>query len=190
MLQPVAALAKKFNVAVLVVSHRRKSGGGKSADLAALGSIGFVGISRSVWHLFLDSENPNRRKLLPGKMNLCKQPTGLAFSIEGGHQPRIVWEAEELSISADEEEVNQQESPGPKPEKRQECEDWLDGFLITPRGATEVFANAAALGYSHSTVTRSSSKVKKKQTRQGWIWERDIPQKTTQNVNPECQPPN
>lgn len=65
-LAPLAALADKYNVAVLVVAHRRKNGGSHADDLA-LGSRAFTGIARVVWHLSRDTENKSRRLLLPGK---------------------------------------------------------------------------------------------------------------------------
>ena len=47
LLAPIARLAEKYELAVLVVAHRRKSSGGSADDLA-LGSRAFTGIARAV----------------------------------------------------------------------------------------------------------------------------------------------
>lgn len=88
-LAPIAKLAEKYGPAVLVVAHRRKSAGTVADDLA-LGSRAFTGIARAVWHLTRDTDNKERRLLLPGKNNLAREKDGLAFSIIGeparGHE--------------------------------------------------------------------------------------------------------
>ena len=56
-------LAEKYGPAVLIVAHRRKTGGNIADDLA-LGSRAFTGIARSVWHLTRDSDDKSRRLLL------------------------------------------------------------------------------------------------------------------------------
>ena len=86
---PVAALAEKFDVAVLVVCHKRKGVAG-NADETAMGSVGFVGLARQVWHLSADTKNADRRLLLPGKSNLAKRAEGLAFTIAGNPAARAV----------------------------------------------------------------------------------------------------
>jgi 5S rRNA maturation endonuclease (ribonuclease M5) len=101
-LSPVASLAEKYGPAVLVVAHRRKSTS-TNADDTALGSRAFTGIARAVWHLSRDPVNKNRRLLLPGKNNLAREGTGLAFSIIG--EPSAVslqWEDQPVEMTADE----------------------------------------------------------------------------------------
>ena len=63
-LAPLAELARRRNVAVLLVAHTKK-GGASTADESALGSRAFTGIARSVLHLMRPKENPSRRLLLP-----------------------------------------------------------------------------------------------------------------------------
>ena len=72
-LAPLAQLAEEMGVSVLIVMHTRKSGGG-SADERALGSRAFVGIARVVLHLLPDAADPDRRLLLPGKINVAPRP--------------------------------------------------------------------------------------------------------------------
>lgn len=159
-LAPLAALAEKYNCAIVIVAHRRKSAA-VSADDMALGSIGFVGLSRAVWHLSRDENNPERRLLLPGKMNLCRQPDGLAFSI-GGEPAAIQWEDEPVKLSADQqlEKVNGTTRFGPEPEARNNATDWLRKLLTAGSMLVEsVKENAKAAGVSWRTVERAAATI-------------------------------
>lgn len=98
-LAPIGKLAEQHGAAVLTVAHRRKSGG-TTADDTALGSRAFTGIARSVWHLYRDTENRNRRLLLPGKCNLSVEQDGLAFSI-AGEPASVHWERDRVAMHAD-----------------------------------------------------------------------------------------
>jgi RecA-family ATPase len=138
-LAPVARLAEKYGVAVLVVCHTRKSPG-TNADEQTLGSRGFVGIARAVWHMTRDSEDKSRRLLLPGGQNLAGDVAGLAFTING-EPARLVWEREPVAMSADDAlaaacEKPRREKPGPAPEKRDEAVEWLTELLADGPGLT------------------------------------------------------
>jgi hypothetical protein len=102
-LAPLAQMADRLGIAVLIVMHTRKSGGAGGADERALGSRGFVGIARVVMHLLPDANDDGRRLLLSGKVNVGKKPSGLAFRIvgdEGSASP--AWEQTPVTITADE----------------------------------------------------------------------------------------
>ncbi len=127
-LTPVAKLAEKYGVAVLVIAHRRKSGGSFADDLA-LGSRAFTGIARAVWHMTRDNSNKARRLLLPGKNNLGPEGGGLAFTI-CGEPPAIVWERDPVAMNADDalaaENDGGNRRPGPEPEARNQAVEWLE----------------------------------------------------------------
>ena len=159
-LAPLAALAEKYDCAVLIVAHRRKSAAA-SADDMALGSIGFVGLSRAVWHLSRDGNNPERRLLLPGKMNLCRQPDGLAFLI-GGEPAVIVWESEPVKMSADDHqaEVNGAVKRGPEPEAKNAAKEWLEKLLSSgSKRVSEIRTQSTAAGLSWRTVQRAADTI-------------------------------
>ena len=99
-LAPVGKLAEEHDVAILLVAHKRKAQG-QFADDTVLGSRAFTGIVRSVWHLSAAPEDATRRLLLPGKSNLAKQATGLAFSITGD-PVCLEWEPDPVEMNADE----------------------------------------------------------------------------------------
>ncbi|MGC9261570.1 MAG: AAA family ATPase [Phycisphaerae bacterium] len=160
-LAPLAALAEKYGCAILIVAHRRKSAAA-SADDMALGSIGFVGLSRAVWHLSRDENNPERRLLLPGKMNLCRQPDGLAFSI-AGEPAAIQWESEPVQMSADDHNsaVNGVAIRGPKPEARNTAEEWLSRYLSGgSKRVSEIRGESTAAGLSWRTVQRAADAIR------------------------------
>ena len=162
-LAPVAGLAEKYNTAVLVVCHTRKSPG-TNADEQTLGSRGFVGIARAVWHMSRDRENKSRRLLLPGGQNLAREPSGLAFTISG-EPARLCWEREPVAMTADDALADERRAgskdtrgrPGPAPEKRDEAADWLTAILASgPRPAADILEQwTAGEGGSKKTLARA-----------------------------------
>jgi hypothetical protein len=81
LLAPVSDLAVKHKVAVVVVSHLNKGGGGE-AMTRVTGSLAFVAAARAAYVVQKDPEDPKRRLFQPIKNNLGVDDTGLAFRIE------------------------------------------------------------------------------------------------------------
>lgn len=160
-LAPVALLAERYGVAVVIVAHRRKSSGSFADDLA-LGSRGFTGITRSVLHLTRDPKDKARRLLLPGKCNLSAPPDGLAFSISGD-PARIWWERDPVKLDADEALAaeNAANHPGPDPETRTAAVDWLrEALAVGPRLAKELYEEAReGEGISRRTLERARGEL-------------------------------
>jgi hypothetical protein len=79
-LNPLALLAEKYNVAILMISHLNKS-----ETLKALyrltGSVGFVAAARSVYAIARDEEDKDRRLFIPLKANLAVDAKTLAWRI-------------------------------------------------------------------------------------------------------------
>ena len=139
-LTPLAELARRRKVAVLVVMHRRKSTGEGGADETAMGSRGFTGIARSVWHVTRDANDKKRRLFLPGKQNLAEELPGLAFRI-AGEPPRVEWEREPVNMTADEglEAERQASRPGPEADALEDAKAFLLAALSAgPRLAKDV----------------------------------------------------
>jgi putative DNA primase/helicase len=161
-LAPVARLAEKYGVAVLIVAHRRKSGG-TNADETALGSRAFTGIARAVWHLSRDPNNKFRRLLLPGKNNLSVEGTGLGFTI-AGHPPALRWESEPVMLSADEgleaENSAIEPRPGPEPKVRSAASAWLSALLAHGETAVaKVKEEAKGAEFAWRTVQRAADEL-------------------------------
>ena len=126
-LAPISKLAEKYGPAVLIVCHTRKSSA-ESADDMTLGSRGFVGLARSVWHVMRDRENKNLRLFLPGKNNLAAQSGGMSFSI-GGDPPCVMWDKTPVTMTADECIAAQASKPGPDAGERKQAGEWLRNLL-------------------------------------------------------------
>ena len=176
-LAPVAKLAEKYGPAVLVVAHRRKSGGSFADDLA-LGSRAFTGIARAVWHVTHDGDDKARRLLLPGKNNLAPEGSGLAFTI-CGEPPAIVWERDPVAMSADDALVAENESgsrrPGPEPEARNQAVEWLQDLLRDgPMASAKIKDEAKEAGYAWRTLHRAKDELGIKPYREqfggAWMW--------------------
>ena len=160
-LAPVAKLAEQYNVAVLAVMHTRKAPSA-SADDTVLGSRGFVGLARAVWHLFEDDNNKNRRLLLPGKNNLAEAQPGLAFSING-EPPKVTWEPEPVHMHANEiaAAIGQPLRPGPDDVAQREAEAFLRDALSNGSRLARDVEDQATQGHdiSKSTLKRAKKKV-------------------------------
>src|SRR5262249_14497634 len=77
-LAPLAALAERFAVAVVGISHLAKADQ-RRALYRALGSVGFVAAARTVFAIGKDANDPERRILVCVKNNLASMPPALAF---------------------------------------------------------------------------------------------------------------
>jgi hypothetical protein len=97
LLAPLAALAMRHELAVLLVAHLNKSAGVQALH-RIVGSIGFAAAVRMVYFLARDHDNDARLLLVPGKANLAPMGmAGLSYELEsvdlGGGivAPRIRW---------------------------------------------------------------------------------------------------
>jgi hypothetical protein len=81
LLDPLAQLADRLGVTILGVSHFNKATGA-SAAARVLGSVGAVNSARAAFAVLPDTQDPDRRLLLPIKANLSKRPRGLAYALE------------------------------------------------------------------------------------------------------------
>jgi len=98
-LAPLAALAEKYDIAILIISHLNKDDA-KKLIYRTTGSQSYVNMARAVWAIAEDEDAEDRRFLMPVKQNLSKKPLALAFSITDDQG--IVFENEPVKIVADE----------------------------------------------------------------------------------------
>lgn len=172
-LAPLAMLAQRFNVAVVLVAHQRKSAATHADDLL-LGSRAFTGIARSVLHLLRHPDDEERRLLLPGKANLCRPAAGLAFTING-EPARLVWEDRPVDLTADGVIAALAGGGG---EKRSEVDDaaaWLGDLLADgAKPVKEVIREAKEAGHSERTVKRAKALIRAVARKEafggGWAW--------------------
>jgi putative DNA primase/helicase len=172
MLTPLVALAGRFGVAVLCVTHLRKSAG--AAIYRAISSIAFAAAARAVWAVASDPEDGEHRLLLAVKQNLSASAGGLAFRIETlNNVPRLAWEPGTVALAANDVlgNVEMQDQS-----ERREAKEWLKDFLADgPVAAKKIQAEAKAAGFSLMTVRRAKealSVVASKSGYQGaWEWQ-------------------
>jgi hypothetical protein len=168
LLAPVAKLAEKYGVAVLIVAHRRKSFGDVADDLA-LGSRAFTGIARAVWHLSSDPGDKRRKLLLAGKCNLAAAADGLAFEI-AGNPPSIQWERDPVKMSADEALAKESSGGrrGPDPKALAAATDWMKTVLadLAEHPVEKLKELAKAAGHNWRTVERARKAL-------GALWQRE-----------------
>jgi hypothetical protein len=155
MLAPLAELASVHRVAILTVTHLSKSGGSK-AVYRAMGSLAFAAAARAVWAVTKDPTNPERRLLLPAKLNLARDPDGLAYRIIDG---RVAWEYEPVRMHADDAFAAEEESHHQTAQRgleRREAAAWLGERLAAgPAPSIQVLADAKEHGISERTLRRA-----------------------------------
>jgi hypothetical protein len=166
-LQPLAALARSRDVAVLLVCHYRKSGS-PVADDNIMGSRAFTALARNVWHIYADPDNEDRRVMLAGKSNLGRPADGLGFVVQevtiaklSTPVPAARWEPEPLEMLADQWLAETEFKPkkrGPKPEKLAAAEEWLAGFFATNPvvPSKEVTDAARAAGFTNPKLLHAA----------------------------------
>lgn len=149
LLAPLAKLAEEQSVAIVLVTHMSKSGGGR-AMYRAMGSVAFIAVARTAWAVIKDSENTARRLLLPVKNNVGNDRDGLAYSlVDRDGSAAIIWESKTITISVDEAMAaygdSERAKPGPAPNERDSAAEWLTDLLEA--GPMEVSAiRKAAIG--------------------------------------------
>ena len=130
LLSEIAKLAGEFGVAIIMVTHRPKSGHGGKAVFAAMGSLAFLAAARSAWMIAPDPQD-DQRQFFVLKNNLGPDGNNLAFRVVGP-VPHIEWDGA-VSVSADDVlKADGDSTPGPDPEKRNEATGWLQGRACRP----------------------------------------------------------
>ena len=168
MLAPLAELASKRRVAVVMVTHLAKGTSGKSV-YRAMGSLAFTAAARAVWHVAKDNNDESRRLILMSKMNVCQETTGLAYRLEDG---RVCWEEAPVEMTADEHLATEDRKARSSTENGQaviEASAWLQDLLANqPLPANCVKDMADDAGISGSTLKRAKRRVGVRSERTGF----------------------
>ena len=179
LLMPLAELGERYRVAIIAVTHLRKSAGSE-ALLAVSGSLGFVAAARAAYLVVRDAADPARRLWLPAKNNLAADMAGLSYRLEsceianGITTSRVEWEPEPVSITADDALVARADDEATE---RDAAAQWLREVLSTgPALAREVQADAKSAGFSWATIRRAKDVIGVQVKRDGfgkggaWRW--------------------
>jgi putative DNA primase/helicase len=177
-LAPLAELAGRYRVAVLAISHLRRSLDGE-AILRVSGSLAFVAAARAAYVVTRDPGNETRRLLLPAKNNLGDDRTGYAYTIEPMTLPlgivtsRIVWAPDLVTMTADEAMAPRTAEASPR--RRDMATEWLRDLLArSPVPVRQIEADAKEAGISWATVRRAADGLgivaEKTGYEAGWAW--------------------
>lgn len=165
-LAPLAALADRTGVALLCVMHMNKSGGGK-AIYRVMGSIGYVGIARTVLLFTEHPDDEKKRVLSCAKNNIGELPPSLACEISEG---KFLWKGE-VDLKAND---LLDQTKGNNISALDEGKDWLFDLLYEegPMAAKEVISQAKEVGISQATLRRAREAlgVKPTKTKERWVW--------------------
>jgi putative DNA primase/helicase len=164
-LQPLADFAETFGVAVLAIAHLNK----REAERALYrvgGSIGFVGLARSVLLAAIDPED-GRRAIAPLKCNLAAMPAPIEYRIDD--EGRFWWGQASGELTAD------HLLRSVRPEKYGGARDTAERFLREvladgPMPAKDLELFAEDRGLSRRTIERARQKLGVRSLRQGKEW--------------------
>lgn len=160
LLAPLSALAEKYGVAMIAVTHLNKGAG--SAIYRATGSLAFVAAARAAWVVGKDKTDPNRRLFVPMKNNIASDTGGLAYAIKAAgenDQPVVTWERDTVSITAD--ELLAASADGRGRTERDDAKEWLSDYLASgSRRATDAETDGKAAGFSMGTLRRAKAELK------------------------------
>lgn len=170
LLAPLAALAMQRSVAVVLVTHLNKGAGAKGIYRIS-GSLALPAAARAAMLVVRDAEDPQRRLMLPTKMNVGRAADGLAYRIGGGDNPVIEWEPDPVVITADE-AVRAEETAPESGSAVEEAAAFLQELLKDgPVPAKRALEEAAQLGISERCVLRARARlgIVSKRKAEGWV---------------------
>jgi hypothetical protein len=169
LLAPLAALAAKYGVALVLVTHLTKNPN-VPAIYRSIGSIAFAAAARAVWGVKRDKENKRRRLFLPIKNNLAGDTLGMAYFLEPAANgvPIVGWEPEPIDLSADEADAEDDNDSD-------QAQEWLrEALKDGPMPAQTVLDQGKANGFANKAVRQAfhdlRGKRKKSDFRGGWVW--------------------
>jgi putative DNA primase/helicase len=169
-LMPLAELASDLRVAIVCISHLNK---GSSTPLyRAMGSVAFVAAARSVWIFAKSPDDPARRLMIPGKMNLAPDVEGMEYSLEDQAGVVTVRWGHAINVAAD--TVLGTETPDERSE-RAEAVQWLRERLSGgPVEVKKLEADARNAHLAWRTLRRAKDAIgavsSKDAFSSGWLW--------------------
>jgi putative DNA primase/helicase len=175
-LEPLSEMAERMRVAILSVTHFSKTGANNTTKALHrfIGSIAFTGAPRAAFAVIEDAEHEGRRLFLHAKNNLARAAQGLAFRLEqclldeGIVASRILWEAEPVSITAN--DALAAEAAGTESRTaKADAMDFLQGALADgPRPAAEMNSMAREHGLTAKAIRTAREALRVKIDRDGF----------------------
>lgn len=187
LLAPLAAIASKYRIAVVMVTHLSK-GSREKAVYRSMGSLAFAAAARSVWHVAKDHDDPERRLLLMTKMNVCVESTGLAYRLTDGV---VCWEEGAVDMTADDHLALEGANSSGSADTGQaviDAAEWLtDKLSDRSLAAVAIQDMAEDQGISRTTLKRAKKKAEVQNQRLGFgpgseVWWTLPPPKSTDDT--------
>ena len=164
-LTPLKKFAERLNLAVILVRHLNKSGGGNSLYRGS-GSIGIIGATRSALLVGDDPEDPNMRVICHVKSNLAPKGPSLLFepvAHENG-SVRVEWRGECEYTAKD-----LLKRPNSRGRKQDQAKSFLLEILAAgPIEQAVIQQKAVALGIAYRTVERAKTLLGIESRREGF----------------------
>jgi putative DNA primase/helicase len=178
-LEPLVRIADELGVAVLGITHFRKSSQGTDPTERIVGSLAYTAVARVVMVAAKPDDPTEPRVLAKAKANIAATDGGLQFGLEqvdftdGITAQRVVWGAAVDGSARSllgQMETDAEQGAG----KLAEAVEWLRGSLATPCRAVDIEANARAAGITKATLRRAKKKLGAVSRQDGlsapWLW--------------------
>lgn len=189
MLTPLGKLAADTNVAIVLINHFRKGGGGPAIN-RTMGSLAFVAAPRAAWICVPDPNDPGRSLFLRQKLNIANRPTGLAYRIVPSEaDPEISllsWDSAPVTTTAD--EALAEDSGEERGVRASEAKTWLRDMLSNgplPQRTLEEAAGNGKIAWRTVQRAKASLKIESRKTSEGWAWELPVAKKSDE-PNQDC----
>lgn len=175
LLAPLAEMAQKHRVAVVVITHLNKSGG--PAMYRSMGSLAFVAAARMVWAVAKDPEDASKRLVLPVKCNIAPDVSGLSYKVvDTDGAACLAWSPEPIDVPVD--DVLTAGSEREAVTEKDEAKEFLRQVLADgPVPSKAIKAEASANGGpSWRTIRRAQVEMGIQPYREGfgkgavWMW--------------------
>ncbi len=179
-LSPLALMAQRTGVSVILVRHLNKSGG-VNALYRGGGSIGIVGLTRLSLLLGRSKNDPALRVLAGVKNNIGPLPPSLGFRLDpvaGSDIAKMTYQgvvpdtAHQLLLGEIEDKAEADEED--------ETAEWLREYLAHgPREKTDVMKNAKTRGFSDRALKRAKTALRLTSSPGAfggaWVWALPVP---------------
>jgi len=156
---------------IIGIKHSNKDSS-KKAIYRVTGSMAYTAVARSSWLVQYDREQ-NIRSFIPQKANICRNPTGLEFIIEGPiGMPQIKFKPEPIKTTAD--EALADEETKDRFSAKSEARDFIHEALKQGKVRSQKILNEAKKeGIAIATLKRAKSDMKVQSFKEGdeWFWE-------------------
>ena len=176
-LAPVAQLAERTGVAIVVVMHFNKNSAAQNAIYRVANSLAFTAAARSVLGVAPDPEHDGRNLLLSVKINVAAKPAGLGYRVvdlDGPDSGVVRWDDEPVTVDA----ATVFGPARPDSPEMSEAKEFLRVVLGSGERVAQrdVVDEAAERGIKEHTLRRAAKSLGVKFERQGfgrggvWYW--------------------